>query len=292
MYSEMQTFAQWVLFIGNGDAIGISPGNFFDSTWIKIPPEMLIDENLGIAGLIDTTYPKLLSSYTNAEYLCNRAILAPRNKDVDIINTYMVNILGSQGRTYYSADTKVDTEHIDTVDTISCPAEFLNSLTSSSLPNHEIFLKICTPILLLRNINQSIGLCNGTRPAATKLGNKLIEACVLSENQAGTVTIPRIKLFSDKDEFPFILRRIQFPICVAFAMTINKSQGQTLERVGIYLWNPVFSHGQLYVAISRATSAANLVFLIRQQSGFPSCYTQNIVYKEVLQSVMEKRINP
>ena len=50
---------------------------------------------------------------------------------------------------------------------------------------------------------------------------------------------------------PFILRRRQFPIQLAFAMTINKSQGQTFEEVGLFLERDVFSHGQLYVALSR-----------------------------------------
>ena len=57
-----------------------------------------------------------------------------------------------------------------------------------------------------------------------------------------------------ESDLPFKLIRRQFPVQLAFAMTINKSQGQTFERVGILLSDPVFSHGQLYVAFSRAKS--------------------------------------
>ena len=66
------------------------------------------------------------------------------------------------------------------------------------------------------------------------------------------VTIPRITPQPSDSRFPFTLRRRQFPVRVAFAMTINKSQGQSLERAGLLLPRPVFSHGQLYVAFLRS----------------------------------------
>ena len=66
--------------------------------------------------------------------------------------------------------------------------------------------------------------------------------------------IPRIDMSPVESDLPFRLIRRQFPVQLAFAMTINKSQGQTFERVGIYLPEPIFSHGQLYVAFSRAKS--------------------------------------
>jgi hypothetical protein len=80
--------------------------------------------------------------------------------------------------------------------------------------------------------------------------------------------------------WPFVLCRRQFPIRVAFAITINKSQGQTLNNVGVYLLSPVYSHGQLYVAISRVTSTANINIFNDQG---PDGYMQNVVYKEVLE---------
>jgi ATP-dependent DNA helicase PIF1 len=61
--------------------------------------------------------------------------------------------------------------------------------------------------------------------------------------------------------FPFQFKRKQFPIRLSFATTVNKSQGQTIPNVGVYLPAPVFSHGQLYVAMSRATSRTNIKIL-------------------------------
>ena len=68
-------------------------------------------------------------------------------------------------------------------------------------------------------------------------------------------------------------------------MTINKSQGQTLSNVGVYLKKQVFTHGQLYVALSRVTSKKGLKILIENDDGSCGSKTQNIVYKEILQSI-------
>ena len=99
------------------------------------------------------------------------------------------------------------------------------------------------------------------------------------------VFIPRIQFLLAETEnnlFPF--KRTQFPVQLSFAMTINKAQGQTFDYVGIYLPQPVFSHGQLYVALSRAKIANSVKVLIRPTT-INNCNencTKNIVYGELL----------
>ena len=86
---------------------------------------------------------------------------------------------------------------------------------------------------------------------------------MLGQHAGKRVFLPRIPLCPSDDEmFPFQFKRKQFPIRLSFAMTVNKSQGQTIPNVGVYLPEPVFSHGQLYVAMSHATARANIRILV------------------------------
>jgi hypothetical protein len=78
----------------------------------------------------------------------------------------------------------------------------------------------------------------------------------------------------------FKLRRRQFPVRLAFALTINKAQGQSVRHVGVDLCEPVFAHGQLYVALSRATSRDRIKLLLPPASA-DLHRVQNIVYPEI-----------
>ena len=279
---ELKEFANWILEIGEGKVPTVSFRDQEEANWIKIPNHFLI-KNSGQAlnQLIDAVYPNLIMSCQNNTYLRERAILAPKNSDVDALNSKMLAMFPRVVRKYMSADTLCPSEGENNEHTLN-PPEYLHSLDFPGLPTHCLELKEGAPVILLRNLNQAEGLCNGTRLTIVKMGDKVLEAEVITGSNVGDfVLIPRISLTPQTIHMPFPIKRRQFPIKVAFAMTINKSQGQTLKNVGVYLPNPIFSHGQLYVALSRATSPSGLKILIVNKDEYPWDYIKNIVYQEI-----------
>jgi ATP-dependent DNA helicase PIF1 len=244
---------------------------------------------------VDEVYSDLgcfTDSQSRNEHIIERAILTPLNEDVDNINTAIMNRFDlstpdgppAQRRTYQSADSVVQGEQRGVY-----PTKFLNSLSMSGVPPHTLTLQEGCPVILLRNMPG--GLANGTRLIVVKLMQHIIDAEIATGPDKGRrVFIPRLNITpSDTERMPFTLRRRQFPLRPAFAMTINKAQGQTLQTVGVYLPKLVFCHGQLYVAFSRCNSRRGVRVLVRGGSraalnGAPvGVYTNNVVYYEVLQ---------
>ncbi|KAK9724090.1 hypothetical protein RND81_05G047500 [Saponaria officinalis] len=147
-------------------------------------------------------------------YLQERAILTPTHKIVEVVNDYV----------FFDEVSKDDTT-IGERDLYSI--EFLNSIRCYGLPKHQLRLKVGAMVMLLRNIDQLRGLCNGTRLIVTYLGSRVIRCTVLTGSHKGDkVHIARITLTSSNSSiFPVRFNRRQFPIAVCFAMPINKSAG-------------------------------------------------------------------
>uniref|UniRef100_A0A2M4BYH1 Putative dna helicase n=1 Tax=Anopheles marajoara TaxID=58244 RepID=A0A2M4BYH1_9DIPT len=224
-------FAKQLLAIGDGkDKINRNSG------CIKLPSDFCIIVDFQ-KDIINSVFCELTTNYLNHAWLAERKILPPKNANVDDLNFTIQQALPGNVVSYKSIDTVCNAN-----EAVNYPAEFLNSLNLSGMPPHMLRLKIRSTVILLRNLNRP-RLCNGTRLVVKKMMKNIIETPILTGKFKGeNVLLPRIPIIPT--EFPIEFKRVQFPIKIAFAMTINKFQWQTVSVCGLDLRKQCFSHGQ------------------------------------------------
>nr|XP_027078742.1 uncharacterized protein LOC113702010 [Coffea arabica] len=266
-----------------GVAASILPEPLISKNSIQIPVSMLIrytNEKESMNTLIRTVFPDLNAFCQDNFSAINRAILTAKNDFVDQINQGFIVQLEGQLQEYISRDKCIDSSKQTIME------DLLNSLTPNGFPPHKLLLKPYCPIMLLRNIDPPQGLCNGTRLICKSLSSNIIHAVITcGEFAEKEVFIHKICFRAQNNsDSPVLFERIQFPVRPCFAMTINKAQGQTLDFVGIYLRESIFSRGQLYVAISRVKNSSSIKILIKPLifDDQEDSITENIVYTEVL----------
>ncbi|XP_058784470.1 uncharacterized protein LOC131659275 [Vicia villosa] len=170
---EIDQFSKWLLKLGEGRLCEPNDGH----AEIDIPREILIEQfDDPIVAIVDSTYLAFLDNHRSFGYLKSRAILASTIEVVDQINNHVLNMMPGESKEYYSSNSVDHSEiHDNSIMEVLTP-EFLSSLRTSGLPNHIITLKVGTPIMRMRNIDQSEGLYNGTRLIVTKMANHVLEA--------------------------------------------------------------------------------------------------------------------
>ena len=218
-----------------------------------------------------------------AEEFTKRIIVTPTNKASLRINMAVLQQQPQAEEIFYSHDTATNGNGEE----VDYPVEFLNAQTPSGLPPYELHLKEGCVVMLLRNLNTDQGLCNGSRLKVLGMSIHFLKCQILTGAHSGSIEfIPKFIMSPSNSILPFVLRRQQFPVRLAYSMTINKSQGQTFEKVGIYLEKPVFAHGQLYVALSRGRAFEDVHIKCKPTNHQGTCenhlYTENVVFPEVL----------
>ena len=249
---------------------------------VEIPAE-LVSEAKSMNNFIDEIYDGLNDHMGDADYFAKRGIVCTRNSLIDEINEKVRGHM--KLRAILSADTVGDED-----DESKFPDEVLNAYTPSGLPPHALYIEPGTPLMSLRNIDPAKGVCNGTRLIAMSIHRRVILCTIMTGAHKGEkVIVPRMNLSSKKGTYAFQLHRRQFPVRPAYAMTINKSQGQSFGKIGICLPKKVWTHGQLYVALSRAGSSDDVHLYIQCAGDAGHCmrtpagtFTRNVVYNEVL----------
>ncbi|PAA58354.1 hypothetical protein BOX15_Mlig032255g8, partial [Macrostomum lignano] len=264
--SALQSYADFLMQVGNGELPEDVEG------MVSLPSEILLPEDTTTEQLIRHVYPSFEPSAQRDQMFAERSILAPLNRTVDEANAACLALFPGESRLYLSVDS---IPNDDTAAT-NFPPELLNRLDPSGMSHHRLELKVGMPVVMMRNLDPPL-LCNGTRLLLRELrDNVLLAEVTTGVYRSRQVFIPRIPQEPSPTEVPFVFRRLQFPIRPCFAMTIHKSQGQSLGTYAVDLTTACFQHGQLYVALSRARSADGVK--VRAPGG----RTRNIVLRQLI----------
>ncbi|XP_042756598.1 uncharacterized protein LOC111896242 [Lactuca sativa] len=179
-------FFDFLLRVGDGKE------ETLDESYIRIPDNMSIpytDKTKSVDALIDAIFPSLQFNGADSKFIISRAILSTKNESVDEINNKLIERFSGEQKVYYSFDEAEDDKNN------LYPMEYLNSLNVSGVPPHYLRLKTGCPVILLRNIDPSNGLCNGTRLICRTFQRNVIDAEIVVGQHAGKrVFLPRIPL--------------------------------------------------------------------------------------------------
>jgi hypothetical protein len=262
--------------IGNGTHEKIK-GSYEDL--LEIPKAMLSDAS-NMKDFVLSCYGNMRKHTEDLGWLGKRMIITNKNDYVDKLNNIALNLMPGKEIVLSSIDT------CDTDNELFGP-EVLKYHNPSGIPPHFLKLKKNCIVTLMRNLDPASGLCNGTRIMITDISYRVLIGKIIGceKFEGKIVAIPRIMTVDSNTNAVFTLHRKQFPVRLAFCMTVHKVQGQTLENVFYYLNSHPFSHGQIFVAFSR-------VGLLRDIKVFAD-YSEakevrgkicirNVVWKEVL----------
>jgi hypothetical protein len=264
MRANDPTWAQWLLDVGNG---------LVDNPVQLDPTKLKLVQSPD--HLVSCTFGNVING-DNIDSFKKTVILSSTNRAVLELNEKVLKCVQSPEEFKHSIDTPPDD---DSQDPCIIPPEFLHLLTPPGMPPHSLTMKVNGIYMLLRNMNVEAGQCNGSRFIVKKVLPHSLHCELIQDDPslpASSFILPRITSTPPK-QYPFQFSRRQFPIRPAFAMTINKSQGGTFKKIGLDLTAPVFSHGQLYVALSRVPNYSAITILTpnRQQT------TKNVVFPAV-----------
>ena len=234
--------------------------------------------NSAIALTIEV-FPNLRRCLFSIDLLRDSTILTPKNKVINEVNAILLQLIPREKTVLYLVNYYKD---IDNVSNFSI--EFLYTINLTLLLPHALYLKLSCLVMLLRNLNPSNSLYNRTRLIILLASRKLLRCLILRmRHYSKIVQLLRIPLNTLSVNAGVKFTRQQFPIKLAFTITINKAQGQSLTTIGLLLDLEVFSYSQLYITLSRVTRVDRIRIVLPPIEAARKGRIKNVVYIEILQ---------
>ncbi|OSX74278.1 hypothetical protein BU14_0297s0005 [Porphyra umbilicalis] len=278
----LDSWAKWLLAVGHAVELA--------TTAVCIPRALCQKAGKGVRDLLLATFPDIetidpANPQDCVDKLSGRMVLTPLNEDVKMINRQALELFPGEVVQSVRVNQLVDAEEDGEWGEVAT-TEFMDSVDHASIPDQDLQLKQGMVVMLLRNLAAQSGDCNGTRYIVTRVGSHRLGARRMSDGTE--IIIPKLFLTPADIGMPFEMKRFQFPVRAAFAATINKAQGSTLERLGIWLRDSVFGHGQLYVALSRVGDPRKVVVgaLSAVYDSLGRIVTNNVVYSHLFNNTV------
>ncbi len=235
---------------------------------VPIPPECQ-------ASSLDTLIQRVFGgNLLNAP--ASAMVLSLTLDDADVINNHCIQSVTGIDRQVFAADTYVNCRQPDMY-----PREIISAMRMPGAPGSCLQLKIGARYMIIKNMMREV--FNGVRCELVAFaGSKCVFVKLISGPGSGTVTLLPSCVFiisSEQSGLPFNIRRRQLPLILSYAVTVHKAQGQTLSKVGLFITSPVFTHGQLYTALSRTRGWDNIVVLNLTSDTFSivNCVCQHVL---------------
>ena len=260
-------YAAFVRSVGNGTAPIVETVDGKRCILLRLPDGRTIQTTTSPQELLRFVYGDDATSYD--PYACaSKALLAPTNVSTDTINAGVLKKVTTPSYVALSTDfLKADDTKKGLAEKTrrDFPPDVLHKMDEKNVPPHRLELKENALVMICRNVNIREKLVNGQKAVIQKIHNNTIEVRLLLPGPPVIVTLPRINFTVKTNQNGVSFQRRQYPLRLCYAMTINKAQGQTLDKIGLDLRDDVFAHGQLYVALSRARCAANVMVLLKEE---------------------------
>ncbi len=232
---------------------------------VRVPSDRIVRS---IADIIEAVY--------GATFDVGHQILALTLETCTEVNALCIDKLPGQLIECCATDVYVDCAAPD-----DFPQDYVETVQMHGAPPFKLNLKVGARYMCIRNLNLKRGLINGTMLQLLAVGRRYIQCRVISGPATGGVEILLKNVFTITPEasgLPFTINRRQYPIIPAYCLSIHKAQGQTIKLCGLIFESDPFTHGQLYVALSRVASWESLWVLLRSDEDT----IHNMVIKHLL----------
>ena len=205
------------------------------------------------------------------------------NSAVDEHNAAVLNKMQGKLLEFYSFN-QMSSEDVGSHHRGLLSTDFMSQINQPGVPPHILRLKIGCVCTVERNLLLTEKVAHNTKVILEKVAKHYLE--VLDPATKRHHLIPRITFMVRLPKTSLTFTRRQYPLRLAYAVTVNKSQGQTLSMSVVDLRTDPFAHGQLYVALSRVKCRKDILVLSSPEDVHQrTAHTTNVVYKELLHAL-------